>query len=221
VDKRLSETDLWSMKYPATPPDLLPDAPAVVQVVAGCLIAVGVVFVVMVVLAVVGIEFVLHAGDAEARKSQHNAVVLFSALTGQVPNSSNGAGGSNGPEARAIGPLQGHPTPREEMAKAIAAFTATGYTPMIDTTPGKLWCSLDTYPPSAYPPGAAPPTVRVTCNWNAQRLPHSSASVAIEVAVPTVDLRPTLDNRGYFEPNVGLVVDLPLNNAVVVVSAST
>lgn len=170
-------------------------------------------------VAVAAINFVLQAGGgSEESKSQHNADVLFSAFTGQAANSSGGI--SNGAGTHKFAPLQGQPTPRAEMARAIAAFTATGYTPMTDATSGQSWCSLDSYPPSAYLPGAAPPTVGVTCTWSAERSPHSTASIAIEVAVPTGDLHATMDSRGYLEPNVGFVVDLPLHDATVVVSAS-
>lgn len=209
------------MKYPATPPNLLPDTPVVLRALTGCLIAIGVAAVVVVIVIVIAIWLALNASSPQSRESKHNAEVLYSAFTGQRPSSSIGAGGENGPEAHAVGLLQGHPTPREERARAIEAFTATGYTPTIDTTPRESWCSLATYPPTAYLPGAVPLSVSVICTLSAKRSPYSTASIVIEVSVPTVDLRPTLDSRGYLEPSVGLVEDLPLYNAYVDVSAST
>jgi hypothetical protein len=220
VDKPASGTDPWSMTYPATPPNLLPGTPAVLKALGGCLIAIVVAAVG--VVAFIFVEFWLgfHASDAAAGKAQHNTDLLFRAFTGQVPDSVSGGSGATGPEARAIKPLQGHPTPRDEMPKAIAAFTATGYTPMLETAPGESWCSLDTDPPIAYLPGTAPLTVRVTCTWRAQRTPNSRAGIAIEGAVLTADVRQTLGGRGYFVANAGLIMDAPLYNAIVVVSAS-
>jgi hypothetical protein len=218
VDKSVSGIDPWSMKYPTTPANLLPGTPVVLKALGGCLIATGVAAVVTVVLIFIGIRLVFNTSDSETRKSEHNANLLFVTFTGRAASARSG-GGSGGTEAHAAGPLQGHPTPREEGAKAIEAFTATGYTPI--TTPDETLCSLASYPPSAYLPGEAPISVRVNCTWRAQRLPYSTASIEIEVVIPTVDLRPTLDSSGYFEPNVGLVEDLPLDDAYLDVTART
>lgn len=210
----MSGTDPWSMKYPPTPPNVPPGTPLVLKALGGCLIAIGVAAVVTVVLVFIVIRMVFSA-DAQTRKSEHDANLLYSRFTGRA--ASTGSGPPSGP-AHAAGTLQGHPTPREEGAKAIRAFTATGYTPMIDTTPRETACSFASYPPTAYLPGEAPVSVIVNCTWSAQS-PYSTASIEIQGQIPTVDLGLTLDSRGYLEPNIGLVEDLPLNDMYVDVTA--
>src|SRR5207237_2602044 len=116
-----------------------------------------------------------HAGAAEAHQSEHNSVLLFSAFTGQAPETSYGGGGSRGSEGRAFGPLQGPPTPRQAMTKAMAAFAATGWTPMAGSASGEQWCSLDPDGRNAYLPGDATATIRVTCSWRAYRATSSTA----------------------------------------------
>ena len=223
MDKSASGTDPSRLTYPDTPSNLRHGIGVAFKVLLGCLVVIGVMAVVIVVFIFAEFWSAVNAGAPEARRAQHNTDLLFRAFTGQVPDSVSGGTGASGREARAFEPLQGHPTPRDEMPKAIAAFAATGYTPMLDTAAGESWCSLDTYPPIAYLPGAAPLTVRVTCTWRAWRPPESAdsvAGIAIEGAVLTVDLHPTLDDRGYFVPNADLIMDASLQNPIVTVSAS-
>jgi hypothetical protein len=214
----VSGTEPWSMKYPPTPPDVMPGTPLVLKVLGGCLIAIVVAAVAAVVLVFIVIRMVF-SPDAETRKSEHDANLLYSTFTGRAADT--GTGGAPSGPAHAAGTLQGHPTPREEEAKAIQAFTATGYTPMINTTPGETACSFASYPPTAYLPGEAPISVIVNCIWRAQQSqsPYSTASIGIQGQIPTVDLGLKLDSRGYLEPNIGLVEDLPLNDVYVDVTA--
>jgi len=223
VDKSASGTDPSRLTYPDTPSNLRHGIGVAFKVLLGCLVVIGVMAVVIVVFIFAEFWSAVNAGAPEARRAQHNTDLLFRAFTGQVPDSVGGGTGSAGREARASEPLQGHPTPRDEMPKAIAAFAATGYTPMLDTAAGQSWCSFGTYLPVAYLPGAAPLTVSVTCTWDAFRPPESAdsvAGIAIEGAVFTADLRPTLDDRGYYVLNANLIMDAPLQSAVVTVSAS-
>ena len=204
------------MKYPPTPPDKPAGSPLVLKVFGGCLIAIVVAAVAAVVLVFIVIRMVF-TPSAETRKSEHDANLLYSTFTGRAADTSNG--GPPSFRAHAAGTLQGHPTPREEGARAIKAFSATGYTTMIDTTPGETVCSFASYPPTAYLPGEAPVSVVVNCTWSAQQSPYSTASIEVQGQIPTVDLGLTLDSRGYLEPNVGLVEDLPLNDVYVDVTA--
>ena len=107
------------------------------------------------------------------------------------------------------------------MTKAMAAFAATGWTPLAGSASGDQSCSLDPDGRNAYLPGDATATVRVTCSWRAYRATSSTAGIAIDVSLPAADLQLTFDSRGRLESNAGsIIMDLPLYNAVVVASAS-
>jgi hypothetical protein len=193
---------------------LLPDPP-IWRTYVGCLVVVGVVVVGIIAAIVVAIGLAISHADSEIAKANHNSDAIFRAFTGQPPSSSVRETPAGGGRAHAFGPLPGQPTLGDEVTQARSAFAATGYTATSDPASSEAVCIANYARADRLE--AAPHSVSVFCSWNGQRSPRSSATIEIEVDVPSNDVR-SASEASY--PIIGVALYTPVRQARVDVSAT-